>query len=306
VTRTAARVPVPGEMQQRGRRPAPGLRRYVSAYTGYHLDTAPASVHQGVASAHLTFLLCLDGAVEMLANADRSKPPGTFVALVGGLHLHPAQIAQGDRQTGVQLRLSWRGARALLGVPAGELAGDTVDLAALLGRRTGTLLDRLATAPDWPQRFDLLDAELSALAADGRGADRVRPEIGYAWDRLQAAGGNLRITDLAAEVGWSRRHLAGQFQAETGLSPKAAARLIRFELACDRLRTPNRPALADVAADAGYVDQAHLARDFRELAGSTAGTWLRERVTAPAGPAPHRGTTPGGVPAAAAVPASPA
>jgi AraC-like DNA-binding protein len=259
----------------------PGLRRYVSAYTGYHLEPAPPSVHQGVASAHLTFLLCLDGAVEMLANADRSKPPGTFVALVGGLHLHPARIAQGDRQTGLQLRLSWRGARALLGVPAGELAGDTVDLAALLGRRTGTLLDRLATAPDWAQRFDLLDTELSALAADDRGADRVRPEIGYAWDRLQQTGGNLRLTDLAAEVGWSRRHLAGQFQAETGLSPKAAARLIRFELACDRLRAPNRPALADVAADAGYADQAHLARDFRELAGSTATTWLRERLPPP-------------------------
>jgi AraC-like DNA-binding protein len=278
MTTAAARVPVPGETQQRGRRPVPGLRRYLSAYTGYHLEPAPPSVHQGVASAHLTFLLCLDGTVEMLANADRSKPPGTFVALVGGLHLHPAEIAQGHRQTGLQLRLSWRGARALLGVPAGELAGDTVDLAALLGRRTGTLLDRLATAPDWPQRFDLLDAELSALAADGRGADRVRPEIGYAWDRLQATGGNLRITDLAAEVGWSRRHLAGQFRAETGLSPKAAARLIRFELACDRLRAPHRPALADVAADAGYVDQAHLARDFRELAGSTASAWLRERL----------------------------
>ena len=277
MTRAAARVAVPGEMQQRGRRPVPGLRRYVSAYTGYHLEPAPPSVHQGVASAHLTFLLCLDGAVEMLANSDRSKPPGTFVALVGGLHLHPAEIAQGDRQTGLQLRLSWRGARALLGVPAGELAGDTVDLAALLGRRTGTLLDRLATAPDWAERFDLLDTELSALADHGHGADRVRPEIGYAWDRLQETGGNLRITDLAAEVGWSRRHLAGQFHAETGLSPKAAARLIRFELACDRLRAPNRPALAEVAADAGYVDQAHLARDFRELAGSTASAWLRER-----------------------------
>ena len=106
---------------------------YVSAYTGYQLNTAPPSVHHGVASAHLTFLLCLDGTVEMLANADRSKPPGTFVALVGGLHDGPAEIAQGERQTGLQLRLTWRGARALLGVPAGELAGDTVDLAALLG-----------------------------------------------------------------------------------------------------------------------------------------------------------------------------
>lgn len=270
-------VPVPGEVQQRGRRPAARLRHYVSAYTGYHLEAAPPSVHQGVASAHLTFLLCLDGTVDLLANADPRKPPGSFVALVGGLHDGPARIAMGPRQTGVQLRLTWRGARALLGVPAAELAGDTVDLAALLGRRTGTLLDRLAAAPDWTSRFDLLDEELAGLAAADRAERGVRPEVGYAWDRLVETGGNLRIGELAGEVGWSRRHLATRFHAEVGLTPKAAARVIRFELACDRLRAPGSPGLATVAADAGYTDQAHLSRDFRDLAGTTATAWLRER-----------------------------
>ena len=275
----------PGATQLRVRRPAAGLRRYVSSYVGYHLEAAPPSVHHGVASGHLTFLLCLDGAVRMLANADRHRSPGTFVALVGGLHDGPAEIAMGDRQTGLQLQLTWRGARALLGVPAGELAGDTIDLAALLGRRTGALLDRLAGAPGWAERFDLLDAELQALAAAGRAERGVRPEVGYAWDRLYRNGGNLRIGALAAEVGCSRRHLASLFQGETGLTPKAAARVIRFEGVCERLRGPDRPALAAVAADAGYVDQAHLARDFRDLAGSTATAWLRECLPAP-GPDP--------------------
>src|SRR5687767_15520398 len=106
---------------------------------------------------------------------DPARSPGTFVAMVGGLHDAPAVIAMGERQTGLQLRLTWRGARALLGVPAGELAGDTVELAALLGRHTGPLLDRLAGAPGWAARFDLLDAELSTLAARGRADDGTRP-----------------------------------------------------------------------------------------------------------------------------------
>ena len=258
--------------------PAPALRPYVTAYTGYRQEAAPPSTHQGVASPHLTFLLCLDGRVHLLANADRSKPPGDFAAMVGGLHDAPARIAQGDPQTGVQLRLTWRGARALLGLPAGELAGDTVDLAALLGRRAATLLDRLASASSWQARFALLDAELMRLAASGRGERGVRPEVGYAWDRLEETGGNLRIEELAAEVGWSRRHLAELFRAESGLAPKAAARVIRFERARDRLLAPGRPALADVAAESGYVDQSHLARDFRDLAGITATAWLAERT----------------------------
>ena len=171
---------------------------------------------------------------------------------------------------------------------AGDLAGVVVDLDALLGRRTGPLLDRLGAEPGWPERFALLDAQLTALAAHGRGDRGVRPEVGYAWDRLEETGGNLRIADLAAEVGWSRRHLAGRFREETGLAPKAAARVLRFERACDRLRSAARPPLAAVAADLGYVDQAHLSRDFRDLAGQTATSWLAERSTP--GP-PERGST---------------
>lgn len=259
------------------RAPAPGLLPYVTAYTGYRQEASAPSVHQGVASGHLTFLLCLDGRVEMLANADPRHPPGSFTAAVGGLHDAPARIAQGDPQTGLQLRLTWRGARAVLGLPAAELAGNTVDLHDVLGRRADALLERLAAADGWPARFALLDAELAALVAGGPGERGIPPEVGYAWDRLVETGGNLRIEELAREVGWSRRYLAEKFRAETGLAPKAAARVIRFEAACDRLRAPDRPSLARVAAEAGYVDQAHLSRDFRDLAGIPATAWLAER-----------------------------
>jgi AraC-like DNA-binding protein len=270
-------APAVGEPLLRVRPPAAALRPYVTGYAGYRTAPGPPTVHKGVASGHLTVVLCLDGAVEVLANADRSRPPGTFTALAAGLHDGPAEIAAGAAQTGLQLQLTWRGARALLGLPAAELAGDTVDLAAVLGRRVGPLLDRLAEAPDWGARFALLDTALARLAADGPGERGVRPEVGYAWDRLVDTGGTLRIDELAREVGWSRRHLAGLFRAETGVAPKAAARLVRFERACDRLRGPDRPSLAAVAADTGYVDQAHLSRDFRDLAGLTATQWLAER-----------------------------
>lgn len=271
--------PVPGEQQQRGRRPAAVLLPWVTGYTGWHADAGPVGTHQGVASPHLTVLLCLTGAVEILVNSDPARPGGTFVAMVGGLQDGPALVATGPVQTGIQLRLTWRGARALFGMPAGELAGDTVDRAGLLGRRTDGLLDRLASAPDWPERFTLLDIELAALVCRGPGDRGVVPEVGYAWDRLENSGGTLRIGELAAEVGWSRRHLADRLRAETGLGPKTAARLIRFERACDRLRGPQRATLAEVAADAGYADQSHLSRDFRDLAGQTATCWLAERAT---------------------------
>ena len=64
------------------------------------------------------------------------------------------------------------------------------------------------------------------------------------------------------------------------------SRVIRFERACDALRGPGPPSLARVAAEHGYVDQAHLSRDFRDLGGITATAWLAERPDVAAADAP--------------------
>jgi len=95
--------------------------------------------------------------------------------------------------------------------------------------------------------------------------------------RLRASAGRLRIETLAAEVGWSRRHLHARFQEQIGLSPKTAARLMRFEHVCRRLdRHPAR--WVEIAYDAGYSDQSHLNRDFRDLAGTTPTEFVSRRI----------------------------
>lgn len=99
-----------------------------------------------------------------------------------------------------------------------------------------------------------------------------------AWRLVLGSGGTVPVTRLAAEVGWSRRHLAERFGQELGLSPKAAARIVRFERARHMLQRPDRGTMADVAAACGYFDQPHLNRDFVELAGCPPGEWLAEEL----------------------------
>ena len=108
----------------------------------------------------------------------------------------------------------------------------------------------------------------------------IAPEVRYAWRTLLATRGAVSVAELAEETGWSSRHLDNRFRSEIGLTPKAAARVIRFDRArrmlMHRVGSGAAPALADLAAAGGYYDQAHLAREFRGLAGVPPSRWLAE------------------------------
>jgi AraC-like DNA-binding protein len=168
-------------------------------------------------------------------------------------------------QHGVEIRLTPPGARMALGVPMAELSDLVVRLEDVVGavvvRR---LVERLHEAPGWEERFAVLDALLARRLAV---ASAPPPAVVHAWRRLVATDGRVPVAALTEEVGWSRRHLAARFRAEVGLAPKALARILPFQRVTERLRAEPPAALAEVALECGYYDQAHLNRDFRALAG---------------------------------------
>jgi AraC-like DNA-binding protein len=222
-------------------------------------------------------IFTLDDPLVLASHPDPRQPPGTYDSLIGGLHTSPALITHDGRQSGVQLMLSPLGARALLGRPAGELTDIDVDGTEILGGLAAQIRERLREAPDWPARFAALDRLLGTRLA-GRAA--VSPEAAWAWRELLASGGAVSIAELARQTGWSSRHLRSRFRAEIGLTPKAAARVIRFDrtrrLLQRRAAQGTLPSLADIAAECGYYDQAHLAREFRDLAGCPPSVWLAQ------------------------------
>lgn len=92
-------------------------------------------------------------------------------------------------------------------------------------------------------------------------------------ERILRTQGRVRIGALTAEIGWSRRRLAERFREHLGLPPKAIARIVRFNRAETLAKKAARPDWADIAAACGYADQAHLAREFAELAGRPPTLW---------------------------------
>jgi AraC-like DNA-binding protein len=256
--------------------PVGPLRPFVTGAQGYRVPANPTGLHRGLPSRDLTLVLELRAPL-------RVSGLGIAVAahgVLGGLHTGPALIDASVPQEGLQYGLTPWGVRALVGVPAAELRSCAVDLAVVLGgAATDRLIGRLQGTTGWHERFALVDEVLERrLAASGRTAADVAPEVTEAWRLVDVSRGRVSVTAMADRVGWGRRHLSERFRLATGLTPKEAARVARFEAARRVLGSPRRPGLADVALGCGYADQSHLAREWRALAGCSVGTWLREEL----------------------------
>ncbi|MFW6691905.1 AraC family transcriptional regulator [Streptomyces sp. MAR4 CNX-425] len=150
---------------------------------------------------------------------------------------------------GVTVGLTPAGTAALLGAPAREFAGATVQLADVLGRRReAELAERLAAEREMAARLAVVAERVGAwlaAALGGRGAAVATPAaaagvapdgvVARAWRRLQRPGPRIAVPVLAERLGVSRRYLELRFQREIGLSPGRVARIARLQHAVGRL-----------------------------------------------------------------------
>ena len=85
-----------------------------------------------------------------------------------------------------------------------------------------------------------------------------------------------RVEQLADRFGIGVRHLQRLVAGHIGFGPKWLIQRYRLQEAAAALREPEPPALARLAAELGYSDQAHFNREFKAVVGVTPGTYAAE------------------------------
>lgn len=173
----------------------------------------------------------------------------------------------GAKPPGVVLGASFRPgmAAAILGASLPELRDRHVSIEELWGYRGLDLHERLASIRDPREVCRALEAELIARIHRPL---LIHPAVAHALRADRASLWPHRVSEIQQQSGYSPRHFIELFHSAVGLTPKHYYRVRRFSRALGQLaQATNDMKLAEVALAAGYSDQAHFSREFRELAG---------------------------------------
>ncbi|WP_243789480.1 helix-turn-helix transcriptional regulator [Saccharopolyspora gloriosae] len=170
------------------------------------------------------------------------------------------------------LRMRPGGARLLLGeVPAADLRDQQVELSDLWGPQARPVLERLAETSRATEASELLvdlaRTRLPEYRHDGAVAEAVR---------LLGFPRPPSVAELSERLGLSVRQLRRRFTSAVGYGPSTLVSVLRFQ----RARSLDAAHLTELAATAGYADQAHLSRQVRRLSGLTAAELLSGRTRA--------------------------
>lgn len=243
-------------------RPVAALRPFVQVLWAREGVTAHSAREHVLPGGGMHLAIRLDGsALRLFRDADDVGGELVGAAVVAGARSRfYAKQAPATASVGVVLHAG--AAQALLGCAAHELAGHHVPLDAVwTSADVMRLQERLVHACDARRRVGILQAALLARLQPMRA---MHPAVAQS---LASLDRGARVTDVVGLAGFSHRHFIERFRQATGLAPKEYARVRRFRRAMRGLARGH--ALDDLALEAGYSDQAHLQREFRQMAGMT-------------------------------------
>ena len=176
------------------------------------------------------------------------------------------------RSVGVHFK-PW-GLAPFLAMPAAELCDRPVTVEQVWGRSAvAELRDRLVAAGRPDEMLTVLEEELMRRFCETAGLGLVR----HTSNVIAATGGAGAVGGLSEAVGVSSTHLAQRFKEVIGVTPKRLARTHRFAATVLSINPAEPIDWSDLAAGAGYFDQAHFGHEFQAFTGLTPTRYIEVR-----------------------------
>lgn len=236
--------------------PLPSLAPYVACF--WTRSAGPqAPPHRVLPDGAMDLILDFQGSPRVLAVGTMTEAlvvPGTRASDAFGVRFRPGAFG------------------VFVPEDARHLTDVAVPIPAVLGIASAEMWERLRAEPGAASRAALMQRWL--LAGLHRPPDSY---VAEAVRLIEGSGGWVGSARLAARLGLGERQIERRFAERVGISPRRFARVIRFQRAVAVAGRSPSPDWARLALETGYVDQAHLIREFQALAGVSPTRWLSER-----------------------------
>ncbi|GAB2595863.1 helix-turn-helix domain-containing protein [Ramlibacter solisilvae] len=170
------------------------------------------------------------------------------------------------------------GAAAFFGGALPELRNRTELLEDLWGLAARDLREQLQDAGSARRALQLLQGYLLQRLHDAAPPDPLVSAAIVAFHRDPA---RARVEPVQQGSGCTPAQFIRRFEQAVGLTPKRYARVLRFGVLLPSLVRCGPRDWAQIAAGAGYYDQSHLIREFRELAGIAPGAYVPVQADQP-------------------------
>jgi AraC-like DNA-binding protein len=264
----------------------PNSKRFYRAYTpplplSPYVELIWRITNSGVQPSRVR--ICPDGAMALVIHLQ--KPFTSFfidgerhsirVPLLAGPYSRSFHIDPSESTAVIGVRFRPGVAGMFFPVAAHELHNFDIALSEILPDEADRLLNDVCAAAGEDAQFAAVEEYLKDKL---REAAPINPAISSAVTQLLRNGGVRSVRQIQMDTGLSHTRFIQVFREHVGFTPKLFCRVRRFRALLDRIEKGLPVNWAELAADCGYFDQAHLIRDFRAFAGITPVEYSRGMV----------------------------
>ncbi|OBX25127.1 helix-turn-helix protein [Gelidibacter algens] len=250
-------------------KPSASLSKYIDSYMlvdiDWHHTTDVENVWRLIPYGKVSMLFLYGDPHEYSLKGVTESMQYTRRAFLVGQLIQPIWLRFTGHTRLIKIQFKSSGAQQFLPVNMEEFRNvASLDLEALWGWDTAELIEQLEESLSDEERISKLNGFLEK---------RLLPQtnlidyVDYTIQHMKSHNGNLSIKGLEQKLGISTRQLERLFRSKIGLSPKEMSKLIRLNAAFSSLRAEPEISLTKLSYEAGYYDQSHFSRDFKNIAG---------------------------------------
>lgn len=254
------------EIQYNEYKPNPLLQDYVDAYFAFSYfdpEGKDAPVQRCMPHGMAGLIIHVGGARSYFIDGSQSflHPEAYFVGIIK----ETAYWGMPSGSASFGVRFKPEGLVRLFSEPLSGTFNGYVDADVFFNRKLSSVIHQVQDAATDRERIFLVESYLHNRLKS------IRSERNYLADSLhiiRASQHDLSMKQLSDMVCVGERQLQRSFKTLLGLSPKYYQRINRFSKAFQLTESGSGP-WTSIAYQAGYADQAHFIRDFKEFAGDS-------------------------------------